>query len=603
MESQLFLQNYRVSSDSAGAPLELRRNATGVTYKGENVRTSGAVAIEFVATGLLKPRVRQQLAAEATAAKQLGHVNIPALYDFGFEGDRFIYVSEYLEGISAEEWVATHGPMPAAAVLRIALQIISALRTAAFYGITHHAISPSRLVIVPGKPAGVDWPLVKLLDLVGLTPPASESGSGPTDQAACFVSPEQLQDRPVDFRSEVYSLGCTLWFLLTGKPPFATSEDAAAARPMTMVLDLEKFGLPATARRLLLKMLSIDPEERPHDPVALDEQLRACLRFLPQSRPVSSRKSVASTALPIPMVRPAPRRRFAAKSVAFAALLLASAAFAAILRPERFQSLHLPGRMAEIVSFLGSSGASDAQRNVAETPSKANPTNPPDSPAPTPGAAPIAAATNERPQLVSLAGRDAPSSPGIEASAAPVGPPTKVAAEATELVTVAEVSPSPDRPEVDQPSVDVAVASSPAEAQSAEAAPPAEGPGDSPASPEIATQSQTEVPAFPPPAETPAVVEEEQSPAPTASPKETARSSKSVKGKAATKKRSTRRKSRTRSSSKRPAETPSPSPGLVRAQFVGKTADGKWLLELPPNQNQPKGQEGQPRQVIVDPKP
>ncbi|MEP6937958.1 MAG: protein kinase [Chthoniobacterales bacterium] len=610
MESQLFLQNYRVSFDSAGAPLALRRTATGVTYQGENSRSGQEVAIEFVAASSLKPRVREQLMAEGAAAKLISQVNIPTLFDYGFEGDRLIYVSEYFEGTTAESWVTANGPMPTAAVLRTALQVLSALRAAEFYGIKHHAINPSKLMIVPGKAVDGGWPLVKLLDLLGLTPPLSKPDApDATEEAACYASPEQLEDGPFDFRSEVYSLGCTLWFLLTGKPPFATTEDALADRPMTMVLDLEKFGLPANARRLLLKMLSVDPDERPGDPLALYEQIQDCLKTLPPSKPPPARQTVPPPRPAVPLIgsSPAGRRRFPVKTLAFSIVLLAGAALAVVLAPDRFQSLGLPGKLAEIANFFGWTGNS-SEPDVAEASSKSIP--PPSSglPATTPGAAIIDTAAEEPPQLVSTAGRDAPiasANSEIAASATPADTPSAPKAALNEPVTIADVPPSPaaEDTKTEQPSADLAANSSPSATQSIEAAPPAEGPVDSSDDPETVPESQPDVSAFPTPAATPFATVEEQSPTPTAAPKQSARTTKAAKAKSAAKKRSTKRKPRTRSSSKRPAETPSPTPGTVRAQFIGKTPEGKWLLELPPDPNQPKSQGGQPRQVVVDPKP
>ena len=172
----------------------------------------------------LKPAVREQLEAEATAAKKLNHVNIPALYDFGVEDDHLVYVTEDFEGTLAEEWVNAHGPMPVGPVLRIAAQVVSALGAAAFHRIIHHAINPSNLVLVPGQTAEGEWPLIKVLHFVGVAPKFSgtDVAVAAFDKSLHYASPEQLQTGTVDFRSELYSLGCTMWFLLTGAPPRTT---------------------------------------------------------------------------------------------------------------------------------------------------------------------------------------------------------------------------------------------------------------------------------------------------------------------------------------------------------------------------------------------
>ena len=81
-------------------------------------------------------------------SKQLNHVNIPVLYDFGFDHHDVIYATEFFDGETAESWVTTNGPMPVRVVLRIALQVVSALAAATFQLVMHRAIHPGNILIV-----------------------------------------------------------------------------------------------------------------------------------------------------------------------------------------------------------------------------------------------------------------------------------------------------------------------------------------------------------------------------------------------------------------------------------------------------------------------
>ena len=150
MESKIVLDSYIISdvqSEADGGPV-------AGTFEAEEISTGGKVIVELMPAASLRDSVRGRLEAEALAAKKINHINIPRVYDFGFENDQFVYVTEHFDGIAFEEWVREHGAMPVEAVLRVALQIVRGLGTAAFYKIFHHAINPSNLVIVPGRDVG-----------------------------------------------------------------------------------------------------------------------------------------------------------------------------------------------------------------------------------------------------------------------------------------------------------------------------------------------------------------------------------------------------------------------------------------------------------------
>lgn len=348
MEHKIFLGKYRVAADeialSGPEPVSgvalAEQSRTAVIYRGDEIETGRDVSIELIPAASYKSVVREELEAEALAARKISHINIPAIYDFGIEEDHLIYVTEYFDGTSAEEWVNQHGPMPTGAVLRIALQVVSAMGACAFHKISHHAINPANLMLVPGQTPEGDWPLVKVLHFIGVAPTFT-SGEAPVsttvasfDKTSHYASPEQLQHGSVDFRSEIYSLGATMWFLLTGAPPLIAPKGPIAMQPTTHGLAVDKLnGMPKKIRRLLAQMLSVKPEERPQDPLAFYRQIQDCLAQVDRRESMARKFGVPlfsgsrTAALPS-------RSRFPAKALALAAVLLALATLGAFLIPK-----------------------------------------------------------------------------------------------------------------------------------------------------------------------------------------------------------------------------------------------------------------------------
>ena len=329
MNEQIFLGKYLPSGPSESASF---RSAAGGVYRGVESATGRAVNLEIVPGDTLSDAVREQLAAEVAVAKQLDHPNIPALYDFGVEDGNLIYVTEDLDGTTLENWISEQGPLDAGAGLRLSLQILSALGAAAYHGILHHAINPRNVLIVPGQATDGGWPKVKLLHLIGLAP-ASVSSAGVSDNSASFASPEQLQTGAVDFRSEIYSLGCTLFFALTGTISFQNSGETPDARLTATRRAIERLrGLPREGRRLLAQMLSSNPDERPLDPLATHGILQECLAQVEQSG-ARTRKLGIPPAIAPPLPVGASAARFPRKLIAIGAILLLCVGLAAAVLP------------------------------------------------------------------------------------------------------------------------------------------------------------------------------------------------------------------------------------------------------------------------------
>jgi serine/threonine protein kinase len=182
--------------------------------------------------------------------------------------------------------------------MRVGLQLVRATAAAAFYGLTHRAVQPSNLMIVPGQAPDGGWPFVKLLNF-GLAGLELHSGSAEAREIApsvapAFGSPEQLLNRQIDFRSEIYSIGATMCFLLTGAVPIAVG--AAKARFGARRLP-ELRGAPRSMRRLLVQMLRENPENRPQDPVVFEQEMRRCLTKIERRQAIGHRLGIPLAAV------------------------------------------------------------------------------------------------------------------------------------------------------------------------------------------------------------------------------------------------------------------------------------------------------------------
>jgi serine/threonine protein kinase len=361
MEHKIFLGKYRVAADeiaqvaaepaSIAVAVAAEQVTTARIYRGVEIDSGREVSLEVLPAGGFKPSVREKLEAEAASARQINHINIPELYDFGVEDGQLIYVTEYFDGTTAEDWVNQHGAMPTGSVLRIGLQVMSAMGAAAFHKISHHAINPANILLVPGQTPEGDWPLIKVLHFIGVAPTFSSGDMSVAafDRSSHYASPEQLQGGAVDFRSEIYSLGATMWFLLTAAPPLMAPKGPLAMQPTTTGLAVDKLkGMPKRVRRLLAQMLSVDPAARPQDPLAVYRQIQDCVAQVERRESMAKRLGVPFlsgakvAALPSRSRRPFPKKMVALAAVIVALATLGSIVTASYLRHQRIRQAEEP---------------------------------------------------------------------------------------------------------------------------------------------------------------------------------------------------------------------------------------------------------------------
>src|SRR5438874_2895869 len=330
MERTIYLQHYRVCLRSDGTPRELSRDGAAITYEAVDERTREPVDLKLIPLQNIDPDVPGQLEEQARAAQNLRHVNIAKVFDFGREGGDLVCISEHLPGETLAAWVAAHGPMAADDALRVAEQLVRVLSSASYHKLTFPPIQPSDIIVVPGQTPEGTWPLVKLINFglpaLASSPQLQAAHSQTREEASTaeqFAYSEQLAHGTTDLRSEIYSLGATLYFLLTG---VALSADALQRPP--------KFsGFPKALRSLLARMLHRNPDQRPKDLIVLAETIRECLLKIERRRALADKYGIPyRTTIPRrPEARPARLLRIA---LPVAALLLATAVIAAVLFSE-----------------------------------------------------------------------------------------------------------------------------------------------------------------------------------------------------------------------------------------------------------------------------
>lgn len=203
----------------------LGQGGMGAVYKAKDEELDRIVAIKILQPDKAKnPQLIKRFKSEGKAAAQLDHPNIVRVYDRGeIDGHLFIAM-EFVEGIDGAELVAERGPLSPEKSLEIVKQIVAALAHAYEKHIVHRDIKPSNLLI--NKKTG----LAKLADM-GLARSLDEEESasitraGTTVGTVDYMSPEQARDSKLaDFRSDIYSLGATWYYLLVGRPPFSEGD-------------------------------------------------------------------------------------------------------------------------------------------------------------------------------------------------------------------------------------------------------------------------------------------------------------------------------------------------------------------------------------------
>ncbi|MBI3272392.1 MAG: serine/threonine protein kinase [Planctomycetes bacterium] len=241
----------------------LGEGGMGVVYLARQAKLDRLVALKVLKS--LAPEARARFQREARLAGALGHPHIVQVYDVGEAGEALYLVLEYVEGSTLAEQVRSKGRLPESRVLDIARQVGRALEFAHARGIVHRDVKPANILLNSQGLAKLgDFGLAR-----GLTSTAGDATtqSGILMGSIPYMSPEQSEDpRTADARSDLYSLGATLYHALTGRPPFeATSAVALLAAHANQPRPDARLVVPALTERtaeIVRRMMAIDPEAR-----------------------------------------------------------------------------------------------------------------------------------------------------------------------------------------------------------------------------------------------------------------------------------------------------------------------------------------------------
>jgi serine/threonine-protein kinase len=229
------------------------------------------------------PRMLARFEREVRATAKLSHWNSIDIYDYGRTADgTFYYVMEFLPGHNVGEIVEEYGPIPPARSVYLMDQVCSALHEAHGIGLVHRDIKPANIFCAY---RGGVFDVAKLLDF-GLAKPTLETNThaqltmeGTVTGSPLFMSPEQASgDDSVDARSDIYSLGAVLYFMLTGQPPFMSDNPlkvmiAHASQEVAPPRQVNP-AIPVEIEEIVLRCLEKDPEHRFQDVAELQRALR-----------------------------------------------------------------------------------------------------------------------------------------------------------------------------------------------------------------------------------------------------------------------------------------------------------------------------------------
>jgi len=278
------LRESATDADLSGAQLDdytlirrLARGAMAEVYLANQVSLRRSVAVKVLKADLAKDASYvKRFHNEAQAAASLVHANIVQIYGVGCADGVHYIAQEYVQGQNLREWLSRNGPAAVPAAVTIMRQVSAALQKAAERGIVHRDIKPENIMIArTGEVKVADFGLARQSGDVAL----NLTQIGVTMGTPLYMSPEQVEGRALDPRSDLYSFGVTIYQMLTGGPPFR-GETALAIAVQHLKSQPERIenlrpDLPPALCRIVHKLLAKDPQARYENARELLKDLQA----------------------------------------------------------------------------------------------------------------------------------------------------------------------------------------------------------------------------------------------------------------------------------------------------------------------------------------
>ena len=265
-------------ADRYAVQRELGRGGMATVFLAEDLKHHRSVAIKLLHAELAAALGTERFLREIEIAARLTHPNILPLHDSGEAGGLLYYVMPYVDGESLRSHLAREGPLPLDRALEIAREVASALGYAHEHGVVHRDIKPENVLLESGHAVVADFGVARAVwELAGdrLTETGIAVGS------PAYMSPEQAgAEERLDGRSDIYALGCVLYEMLVGEPPFTGPTPRAVAakhlRQSVPSARITRPGVPAAVDRVIRTALAKVPADRFSDAAHFAAALAAC---------------------------------------------------------------------------------------------------------------------------------------------------------------------------------------------------------------------------------------------------------------------------------------------------------------------------------------
>jgi serine/threonine protein kinase/tetratricopeptide (TPR) repeat protein len=397
MSEPLAFGHFRVATHLDGSPIELGRGTMGVTYKAFDERLRIDVALKIIAPAQVNnPRAQSLFLREARAAARVRHSNVASVLELDDTPGRFFFAMEFIDGRSLKEWMIGRIPIRPALAISIATQIARGLEAIHEQGVVHRDLKPANVMLVRAHGNSIDlrWDSeanpdnwnVKIIDF-GVALASLRKGADDTTATqtvgfrgtALYASPEQCAELgEIDGRSDLYSLGCIIWEMLCGAPPFQGrtqrelfNQHVSESPPLKQLANL-----PPSLAVILARLLKKEPNDRfPNESTlikALDESRARIDRgeeatggFEPTATEADT--SMSSSELAKPTNRSQTRRNIL---IGTAGLLGVAALSWLTLRPKSQEPVleQTPRLLPNVVAPSGSAAQSVPRKSVAVLP-------------------------------------------------------------------------------------------------------------------------------------------------------------------------------------------------------------------------------------------